>query len=98
MNIRLGKKEEKKEAEASEPSFIDERIEKEEAELNLLLTRIADKETEIAKLKKIGDTALYIADILAIINDYKKKGHTDVKVMLKDMENELIELAETVED
>lgn len=71
-------------------SFIEQKIKDKKKELDILRERFEIKEKEIGTLEEIGDSAMYISDILDMFTEYKKKQYTSCQKLLEDMEIDIL--------
>jgi len=97
MKIKMKKEYKEEEAGVEKDDYIEKLIEKETKEINELEEAIKEKENRLEKLKKIGETAIYISDLLHMIQQYKKLEYDDVEELMKDFEEEIMEIVEKAE-
>jgi uncharacterized protein with ATP-grasp and redox domains len=80
------------EAEAikEEKSFIEKKIQDRKKELDILRERFETKEIEIRTLEEIGDSAMYVSDVLDMFAEYKKREYSSCQKLLEDMETDIL--------
>jgi hypothetical protein len=97
MKIKIRKQNEGENAGEIKDDYIEKLIDQETKEINELEEAIKEKENRLEKLKKIGETAIYISDLLHMIQEYKKLEYDDIEELIKDFEEEIMEIVENAE-
>jgi hypothetical protein len=97
MKIKMRKQNEGENAGEIKDDYIEKLIDQETKEINELEEAIKEKENRLEKLKKIGETAIYISDLLHMIQEYKKLEYDDIEELIKDFEEEIMEIVENAE-
>jgi hypothetical protein len=97
MKIKMRKQNEGENAGEIKDDYIEKLIDQEKKEINELEEAIKEKENRLEKFDKIGETAIYISDLLHMIQEYKKLEYDDIKELIKDFEEEIMEIVENAE-
>lgn len=87
------KKKECEEMEKKEEDFVEKKIEYHKREAEKYRRLAEEHDDKAVKFEEIGDSAMYISDILEMLGEYKRKNYQSVQKLLEDME---IEITNTV--